>query len=79
MIPFQAACWDNPEKLFGGKWFRLSADLERQMAVSLANAECKDLLQIEEAAGDVFPLLIVNRFDVAPVVLRFFRFFGFGS
>ncbi len=35
-----------------------------------ANAECKDLLQMEEAADDVFALFVVDRFDFAPVVLR---------
>ena len=34
----------------------------------------KDLLEVKEAAGDVFTLFVVNRFDVAPVVLRFFDF-----
>ena len=48
------------------------------MAVSLANAECKDLLQIEEAADDVLPLFVVNRFDIAPVVC-IFSIFRFGS
>jgi hypothetical protein len=26
---------------------------------------------MQETAGDILPLLVVNRFDVAPVVLRF--------
>ena len=44
------------------------------MAVLFADAERKDLLQVQEAAGDVLPLFVVNWFDVAPVVLRFFDF-----
>ena len=44
------------------------------MAVFFADAERKDLLQVEEAAGDVLPLFVVDRFDVAPVVLRLFDF-----
>ena len=42
------------------------------MAVLFANAERKDLLQVQEAAGDIFPLFVVNWFDVAPMVLRLF-------
>ena len=72
MIPFQAACWDDLEKLFGSQGFRLPVDPESQMAVFFADAERKDLLKVQEAAGDVFPLLVVNRFDVAPVILRRF-------
>jgi hypothetical protein len=74
MIPFQAACGDNPEKLFGGQGFRLSVDPDSQMAVFFADAEGKDLLQIEEAAGNILPLFVVNWFDVAPVVLHFLDF-----
>jgi hypothetical protein len=44
------------------------------MAVFFANTKGKDLLQAQEAAGDVFPLSVVDRFDVASVVLRFFEF-----
>ena len=74
MVPFQTACGDDPEELFGSEGFRLSVDPESQMAVFFANAERKDLLQMEEAAGDVLPLFVVNRFDVVSVVLRFFDF-----
>ena len=49
-------------------------DPESQVAVFFANTEPEDLLQIEEAADDVFPLFVVNRFDVAPVILRLFNF-----
>jgi hypothetical protein len=72
MIAFQAACWDDPEELFGSQEFRLSVDPGGQIAVLFTNAERKDLLPAEEAADDVFPLFVVNRFDVAPVVLRLF-------
>ena len=74
MVPFQAACGDDPEELFGSQGFCLSVDPESQMAVFFADAERKDLLQVEEAAGDILPLFVVNRFDVAPVVLRLFNF-----
>ena len=74
MIPFQAARWVHPEELLRGQGFRLSVDAESQVAVFFANAERKDLLQVEEAAGDIFPLFVVNRFDVVSVVLRFFDF-----
>ena len=73
MVPFQAACGDDPEELFGSQGFRLSIDPESQMAVLFADAECKDLFQVEEAADDILPLFVVNRFDVAPVILRFFN------
>ena len=42
------------------------------MAVLFADAERKDLLQMEETADDVFPLFVVNWFDVTPVILRLF-------
>jgi hypothetical protein len=74
VISLQAARWDDPEELFGSQGFRLPADPESQMAVFFANAERKDLLQAQEATGDILPLSVVNRFDVAPVVLRFFNF-----
>ena len=44
------------------------------MAVFFADAERKDLLQMEEAADDVFLRFVVDRFDVAPVILRLFDF-----
>jgi hypothetical protein len=74
MVPFQAACGDDLEKLFGSQGFRLPVDPQSQMAVFSADAERKGLLQLQEAADDIFPLFVVNRFDVAPVVLRFFDF-----
>ena len=73
VVPFQAACGDDPEELFGSQGFRLSVDPESQMAVFFADAKRKDLLQVEEATGDVFPLFVVDRFDVAPVILRLFN------
>jgi hypothetical protein len=72
MIPFQAACWDDPEELFGSQGFRLSVDPESQMAVLFADAKPKDLLQMEEAADDVFPLFVVNELDHASVMVRVF-------
>jgi len=71
VISFQAACWDDPEKLFGSQGFRLPVDPESQKAVFFADAEPKDLLQMEEAAHDVLAFFIVNRCDVAPVVFAF--------
>ena len=53
VVPFQAAGWDDPEELFGGQGFRFSVDRESQMAVFFADAERKDLLQVQEAAGDI--------------------------
>jgi hypothetical protein len=44
------------------------------MAVRFADAEGKDLLQMEQAADNILPRLVVTRFDVAPVVLRLFDF-----
>jgi hypothetical protein len=74
VVPFQAACWDDPQELFGGQGFCLPVDPESQVAVLFADAEPKDLLQTEEAAGDVLPLFVVNWFDVAPVMKRLFDF-----
>jgi hypothetical protein len=74
MIAFQAACWDDPEELFGSQGFRLSADPESQMAVFFADAERKDLLQMEEATGDILPLFVVNGLDHASVIVRLFDF-----
>jgi len=71
VVPFQAACGDDPEELFGSQGFGLSVDAEGQMAVLFADAERKDLLQIEEATGDILPLFVVNRCYVAPVKLSF--------
>ena len=51
---------------------RGSVNPESQVAVFFANAERKDLLQMGEAAGDILPLFVVKRFDVAPVSMRFF-------
>jgi hypothetical protein len=73
VVPFQAACGDDPEELFGIQRFRLSVDSEGQTAIFFADAEWKDPLQVEEAADDIFPRFVVNRFDVTPVVLRFFN------
>jgi hypothetical protein len=44
------------------------------MAVFFADAERNDLLQVQEVADDIFPLFVVNWFDVAPVVLHFLDF-----
>jgi hypothetical protein len=74
VLPFQTACWDDPEKLLWSQGFRLPVDPESQVVVVLTNAKDKDLLPMEEAAGDIFPLFGVNRFDVAPAVLGFFDF-----
>jgi hypothetical protein len=74
MVPFQTACGDDPEELFGSRGFCLPVDPESQVAVIFADAERKDLLQIEESACDFLPLLVVDRFDVASVVLRLFNF-----
>jgi hypothetical protein len=74
MDSLDAACGDNPEELLRSQGFRLSVDSESQMAVFFGDTEGKDLLQIEETAGDILRLFIVNRYDVAPVVLRFFDF-----
>jgi len=74
VVPFQAAGWDNPVKLFRSQGFYLPIDRESRMAVFFADAERKDLLQIKEAADDVLPLFVVNRFDVAPLVLPLFDF-----
>ena len=41
------------------------------MTVFSVNSKTKDIFEVQEAAGDVLPFLVVNRFDVAPVVLRF--------
>ena len=60
--------------LFGGllpQGFRLPVDPESQMTVFSVNSKTKDIFEVQEAAGDVLPFLVVNRFDVAPVVLRF--------
>ena len=73
MIPFQAAGWDDPEELFRSQGFRLPVDPESQVAVLFADTEPKDFLQVQEAADDILPLFVVNRFDVARVVLRFFN------
>jgi hypothetical protein len=73
VVPFRAARGDDPEEMFGGQEFCLSVDPKGQVAVFFADAEPKDLLQMEEAADNVFPLFVVNRFDVAPAVLRLFN------
>jgi hypothetical protein len=70
VVPFEAASWDDPEELFGSQGFRFSVDSESQMAVSFPDIERKDLLRLEEAAGDILPFFVVNGFDVAPVILR---------
>ena len=74
MISFQTACADDPEELFGSQGLRLPVDPESQMAVLFADAERKDLLQMQEAADNVFPLLGVNRFDVASAMVSLFDF-----
>jgi hypothetical protein len=65
---------DDPEELFGSQGFGLSVDPESQVAVFFANAERKDIFEVQGAAGDVFPFFVVDRFDVATVVLRLFNF-----
>ena len=72
MVSFQTSCWDDPEELFGSQGFGLSVNAESQVAVFFADAERKDLLQVEEAAGDILPLFVVNGLDHASMVLRFF-------
>jgi hypothetical protein len=74
VVPFQTPCGDDPEELFRSQGFGLAVDPESQVAVIFADAERKNLLQVQEAADDILPLLVVNRFDVAPVVLRLFDF-----
>ena len=75
MVPFQAACGDDPEELFRSQGYGLSVDLESEMAVFFADTEHKDLLQIiEEATDDILPIFVVNGLDVAPVILRLFDF-----
>jgi len=74
VVPFQTACWDDPEELFGSQGFRLSVDPESQMTVFFADAERKDFLQMEETTDNVSPLFVVNWFDVAPVILGLFDF-----
>jgi len=74
VISFQTACADDPEELFGSQGLRLPVDPESQMAVLFADAERKDLLQMQETADGVLPLVVVNRLDVAPVVLHFLDF-----
>jgi len=74
VVPFQAACGDDPEKLLRSQGFRLSVDPECQMAVFFANAERKDLLQMEETADDVFLLFVVHGLDHASAILRLFNF-----
>ena len=51
VVPFRAACWDDQEKLLRSQGFCFPVDPESQMAVSFADAERKDLLQMEEAAA----------------------------
>jgi len=74
MVRFQAACWDDPEKLFGSQGFRLPIDPESQVVVFFANAERKDLLQLEEATGDVLSFFVVHGLDHASVMVRLFDF-----
>jgi len=74
MISLQAACWDDPEELFRSQGLRLAVDLKSQVAVFFANTEAKDLLQMEEAADDVFPLFAVNGLEHASVMVRLFGF-----
>ena len=74
MIPFQAACWDDPEELVGSQGFGLSVDPESQMAVFFADAERKDLLQLEEATGDVLSFFVVHGLDHASVMVGLFDF-----
>jgi hypothetical protein len=63
---------DDPDEFFGSERFHLSVDPENQMAVFFAEAERKDLLQMEEAADDVFPLFVVHGLDNASVMVRLF-------
>jgi len=58
VVPFQAACWDDPEELLGSQGFCLPVDPESQVAVFFPNAERRNLLQLEEAADDIFPLVL---------------------
>ena len=58
MIPFQAACWNDPEQLVRSEGFGLSVDPESQMAVFFADAERKDLHQMQEATDDILPLFL---------------------
>jgi hypothetical protein len=67
VISFQADCWDDPEKLFGSQGFRLSEDLESQVAVFFADAEPKDLLQIEGAAAAIVRRSNLNADGPRPV------------
>jgi hypothetical protein len=71
VVPFQTPCGDDLEELFRSQGFGLPVDSESQVAVIFADAKRKDLLDAQEAMGDILPLLVVNRFDIAPVMLRF--------
>jgi hypothetical protein len=71
MVAFQTACGDDPEKLFRSQGFCLSVDPECQVAVFFADAERKDILEVQKATGDVLPLFVANRCYVVSVILRF--------
>ena len=76
MVSFQASRGDDPEELVRRQGFDLSVNPEGQVAVFFPDAEGKDLLKMQEALDDVFPLCIINGFDLAPLVLGLFRAFG---
>jgi hypothetical protein len=74
MIPFQAAHRDEPNELFRGEGFHFSVDPDGQVAVFLANAEAKDLLQVREPDYKVVPFFVVNGFYRTTLILGFFEF-----
>ena len=74
MVRFQVARWVHPGELFGSQGFRFPVNPESQVAVFFANAERKDLLQLEEATGDVLSFFVVHGLDHASVMVRLFDF-----
>jgi hypothetical protein len=50
VVPFQAARWDDPEKLLRSQGFRLPGDPESQVAVLFADAKTKDLFEMQKPA-----------------------------
>ena len=73
MVPFQTACGDDPEELFGKQGFCLSVDLESEMAVVL-NADAKIFSRWRRRRAIPSHFLSSIGLYVAPVMLRLFGF-----
>ena len=69
MISGQFTLWEDPSKTLGGDGLKFAVDRRGEMTVLPGKTQAEDLFQIHETIGDFLPLLGVDRFHPAALVL----------